>query len=77
MRSIAKLLLLVLAFTIPWEFSIELTEPFGPVARIVGILLLAAAVPAVLETGRVLVAGSGQDLLDDPQVRKAYLGVSH
>jgi len=31
----------------------------------------------VLETGKVLVSGSGQDLLDDPLVRKAYLGVSH
>jgi branched-chain amino acid transport system ATP-binding protein len=31
----------------------------------------------VLETGRVLVAGTGQQLLDDPLVQKAYLGVSH
>lgn len=29
----------------------------------------------VLETGRVLVSGSGRELLEDPQVRKAYLGV--
>jgi branched-chain amino acid transport system ATP-binding protein len=31
----------------------------------------------VLETGRVLVSGTGQDLLENPLVRKAYLGVSH
>ena len=31
----------------------------------------------VLETGRVIVSGTGQDLLDDPLVQKAYLGVSH
>jgi branched-chain amino acid transport system ATP-binding protein len=31
----------------------------------------------VLETGRVLVSGSGKDLLEDPLVRKAYLGVKH
>ena len=31
----------------------------------------------VLETGKVLVSGTGQELLDDPLVRKAYLGVSH
>lgn len=31
----------------------------------------------VLETGRVIVAGTGKDLLNDPLVRKAYLGVSH
>jgi branched-chain amino acid transport system ATP-binding protein len=31
----------------------------------------------VLETGKVIVSGTGQDLLDDPLVQKAYLGVSH
>jgi branched-chain amino acid transport system ATP-binding protein len=31
----------------------------------------------VLETGRVLVSGSGKELLEDPLVRKAYLGVKH
>ena len=31
----------------------------------------------VLETGKVIVSGSGQDLLDDPLVQKAYLGVAH
>lgn len=29
----------------------------------------------VLETGRVVKTGSGKDLLDDPQVRSAYLGL--
>ena len=29
----------------------------------------------VLETGRVTLAGSSESLLDDPQVKKAYLGV--
>lgn len=31
----------------------------------------------VLETGRVLVSGTGQELLENPLVRKAYLGVKH
>ena len=31
----------------------------------------------VLESGRVIVSGTGQDLLDDPLVQKAYLGVAH
>ena len=31
----------------------------------------------VLETGRVIVSGTGQDLLENPLVQKAYLGVSH
>jgi branched-chain amino acid transport system ATP-binding protein len=28
----------------------------------------------VLETGNVVLTGSGQDLLSDPRVREAYLG---
>ena len=31
----------------------------------------------VLETGKVIVSGTGHDLLEDPLVQKAYLGVSH
>jgi len=31
----------------------------------------------VLETGQVIVSGSGQDLLKNPLVRKAYLGIKH
>lgn len=31
----------------------------------------------VLETGRIIVSGTGKDLLNDPLVRKAYLGISH
>jgi len=60
MRPVAKAILLGLAFAIPWEFSIELEEPLGPVARILGILLLIAAVPAVLQAGRVRRPGAMQ-----------------
>ncbi|MDD4568797.1 MAG: ABC transporter ATP-binding protein [Tepidanaerobacteraceae bacterium] len=31
----------------------------------------------VLETGRVVLSGSGKDLLQDPAVQEAYLGVRH
>ncbi|HHV19051.1 MAG TPA: ABC transporter ATP-binding protein [Thermoanaerobacterales bacterium] len=31
----------------------------------------------VLETGRVVLSGSGKDLLDNPAVQEAYLGVRH
>jgi branched-chain amino acid transport system ATP-binding protein len=31
----------------------------------------------VLETGRVILSGSGKDLIDDPLVQKAYLGINH
>jgi branched-chain amino acid transport system ATP-binding protein len=30
----------------------------------------------VLETGRIVKEGSGQDLLHDPSVKEAYLGVA-
>jgi O-antigen ligase len=52
-RGIAQLLLLILVFTIPWEYSLDLGEPLGPIARVAGVLLLLAAVPAVLQAGRV------------------------
>ena len=29
----------------------------------------------VMETGRVVLEGAGQTLLDDPKVRAAYLGI--
>jgi O-antigen ligase len=47
------MLLLVLAFAIPWEYSLDLGEPLGNVARIAGLLVLLAAVPAVLQAGRM------------------------
>ena len=28
----------------------------------------------VLETGRIILSGTGQDLLGDPRIREAYLG---
>ena len=49
MRPIAKLCLVLFAFAIPWEFSLELGEPLGNVARIAGILVLLAGVPAIFQ----------------------------
>ena len=43
MRRIAWVLLLLFAFAIPWEYSLDLGEPLGNVARIAGLLLLLAA----------------------------------
>ena len=57
MRRHAWALLLLFAFTIPWEYSLDLGEPFGNVARIAGLLALLVAVPAVLETGRLRTPG--------------------
>jgi O-antigen ligase len=63
MRRIAWILLLLLAFAIPWEYSLDLGEPFGNVARILGLLLLLAAVPAVLQAGRLRTPGAMQWLV--------------
>jgi hypothetical protein len=63
MRRVAWALLLILVFTIPWEYSLNLGEPFGHVARIAGVLLLLAAVPAVLQGGRVRQLGPIQWLV--------------
>jgi O-antigen ligase len=52
MRRIAWRLLLLFAFAIPWEYSLDLGEPVGNVARVVGALLLLVAIPAVLQAGR-------------------------
>jgi O-antigen ligase len=57
MRRIAWTLLLLFAFAIPWEYSLDLGEPLGNVARILGLLLLLAAVPAVLQAGRLRAPG--------------------
>lgn len=52
MRRVAWALLLLFAFAVPWEYSLDLGEPLGNVARIAGILLLLVAIPAVLQAGR-------------------------
>jgi len=60
MRVLARLLLLIFAFAIPWEYSLDLGEPLGNMARIAGLLLLIAAVPAVLQSGRMRAPGASQ-----------------
>lgn len=52
-RSVARALLVLLAFTIPWEIALDFGAPFGTVARIAGALLLLLAIPALLQAGRV------------------------
>ena len=53
MRRIAWILLLIFVFAIPWEYSLDLGEPLGNIARVVGLLLLLVAIPAVLQAGRL------------------------
>jgi O-antigen ligase len=58
MRRICWLLLLLFAFAIPWEYSLDLGEPLGNIARVVGVLLLLAAIPAILQSGRLRTLGT-------------------
>ncbi len=53
MRQVAWVLLLFFVFAIPWEYSLDLGEGLGNVARAAGLLVLLAAIPAVLQAGRV------------------------
>jgi hypothetical protein len=63
LRRIAWGLLLFFAFAIPWEYSLDLGEPVGNIARVVGVMVLLAAVPAVFEAGRLRTPGSMQWLV--------------
>lgn len=57
MRRTAWFLLLLFAFAIPWEYSLEFGEPVGNIARVAGLLVLLAAIPAVLQAGRLRTPG--------------------
>jgi len=63
MRRMAWLLLLLFVFAIPWEYSLELGEPVGNIARAVGVLLLLVAMVAVLAEGRLRPPGPMQLLV--------------
>jgi O-Antigen ligase len=60
MRRLAWVLLLVYAFAIPWEYSLDVGPPLGNAARIAGVLLLIIAIPAVFENGRIRTPGALQ-----------------
>jgi O-antigen ligase len=63
MRKAARGLLLLFAFAIPWEYSLDLGEPLGNIARMVGLLLLLVAIPAILQAGCVRTPGPLQWLV--------------
>lgn len=63
MRRLAWGLLVVFAFAIPWEYSLDLGVPWGNVARILGLALLLVSTLAMLETGRVRRPGAMQWLV--------------
>ncbi len=51
MRHLARALLILFAFAVPWEYSLDLGYPFGNVARMVALLLLAVGMLALLPSG--------------------------
>jgi hypothetical protein len=63
MRQLVRILLLLFAFAVPWEYSLDLGEPVGNIARVLGLLVLAAAVPAMLLSGRMRRPGALQWLV--------------
>jgi len=58
MRKTAWILLLLFVFTIPWEYSLDLGGLLGNAARIAGLLVLLAAVPAMLQAGSMRTPGA-------------------
>ncbi len=63
MRRLAQFLLVIFTFAVPWELALDLGEPWGPVARIAGILLLLAAIPAVFQAATMRTPGAMQWLV--------------
>jgi O-antigen ligase len=57
MRRVAWLLLLLFVFAIPWEYSVDFGEPLGNIARLAGVLALLAAIPSILQGGRIRTPG--------------------
>ncbi|HEY6487963.1 MAG: O-antigen ligase family protein [Terracidiphilus sp.] len=53
MRKAAWVLLLLFVFSIPWEYSLDLGEPYGNIARILGLVTLFVAIPAAIQAGGV------------------------
>lgn len=51
LRTITRALLLGYVFTVPWEYSLDFGEPWGNVARLIGLVALFVAVTAVIAEG--------------------------
>jgi O-antigen ligase len=56
-------MLLAFAFAVPWEYSLDIGEPFGNIARIAGLVLVLTAIPAVLLSRRIRPPGPLQWLV--------------
>lgn len=63
MRRATKLLLLLFAFAVPWEYSLDFGEPWGNVARLVALALVLVATPTALARGKMRNPGGLQWLV--------------
>jgi len=50
MRRATGVFMIFFAFAVPWEYSLDVGEPLGNVARVAGVLMLLAAIPAALRS---------------------------
>jgi O-antigen ligase len=62
-EKLTVVLLMLYAFSVPWEYSLDLGEPVGNVARVLGILLLLAVVPLMLLRRQMRAPGTMQWLV--------------
>lgn len=74
MRETARWLLLLFAFSIPWEYSLDLGEPVGNISRLLMLVLLPVAALAMLEKRDMRSPGAMQWAV---LVLFLYFGVSY
>lgn len=63
MKQLTMVLLILFSFAVPWEYSLDLGEPLGNVARILGVLLLLALAPLLLLRKELRLPGATQWLV--------------
>ena len=53
MRRLTWFLMLAFVFAMPWEYSLNLGDGIGDIARVLGLLVLVCAIPTVLQAGQL------------------------
>ena len=53
MRRLTWFLMLAFVFAMPWEYSLNLGDGIGDIARVLGLLVLLCAIPTVLHAGQL------------------------
>jgi O-antigen ligase len=60
MQRIAVAVMMLFSFAVPWEYSLDLGEPFGNIARLLGLLLLVVCIALMLRQGTIRKPGPVQ-----------------